>query len=170
MGGALGRDRSQGGSQGEGESCFQRRQKEMRVLRTVTTAKGAQMLARCEHFNGRVGSGVLFLVLLCLPILINTERSSFAVPGRSCHSGRPCSLPACRGSQQHLCYSGRSKNGTSRWNWVPGIYDEPSRTSLLSLFICVYTACCPVSLHEGFASPSFSHSPPQLNEKLFTFV
>lgn len=140
-----------------GKDASKKDRKKVGMLCTFTKAVGTQMLVRYKHADGCVGSGLLLIVLLGLSILINTEYSSFAVSGRSCHSGRPCSLPACRGSQRHLCYSGRSKNGTSRWNWVPGIYDEPSRTSLLSLFMCVYTACCPVCLHEGFASPPFLH-------------
>lgn len=92
------------------------RGKKVGMLCMFPKAIGTQMLVRYKHVDGCVGSGLLLIVLLGLSILINTKYSSFAVSGRSCHSGRPCSLPACRGSQRHLCYSGRSKNGTSRWN------------------------------------------------------
>lgn len=125
-----------------------------RVLYITMVALAAEMLAGCKHFDGCVGIGRLsFPVALGLPILINTEPSSLAVPGRSSHSGGPCSLPACGGERQHLCYSGRSRNGMSRWNSGPGIHAELSRISLLSLFIYVYTACCPVCLHGCLPPP-----------------
>lgn len=116
MGLCVGADDKQGDGE-RGKVVSKKGRRKAGVLCTATKAIGTQTLARCKCFDGWVDSGLLcLLVLLNLPILINTECFSFAVSGRSCHSGRPCSLPTCRGSQQHLCYSGRSKNGTSRWN------------------------------------------------------